>query len=136
LEGRRRDRCAGTEEETVEELGRLEQADEGTWESQGDVECEKAKQNDIDVKYKDGVVDRDGHCGRMGVELTETRRGELKKKVLVSHDGTMHVPRGRYGRHGEKRPRAKLKVNYKTYGSYERVTDRDDTIFHPILSVL
>jgi hypothetical protein len=85
MEGRRRGRCAGTEEETVEELGRLEQADEGTWESQGDVECEKAKQNDIDMKYKDGVNDwmKDGHCGRMGVELlslTETRRGELKKK--------------------------------------------------------
>jgi hypothetical protein len=85
MEGRRRGRCAGTEEETVEELGRLEQADEGTWESQGDVECEKAEQNDIDVEHKDGVIDRmrDGHCGRMGVELlslTETRRGGLKKK--------------------------------------------------------
>jgi hypothetical protein len=55
--GRRRGCCAGTEEETVEELGRLEQADESTWESQGDVECEKAKQNDIDMKYEDGVVD-------------------------------------------------------------------------------
>jgi hypothetical protein len=111
--GRRRGPCAGTEEETVEELGRLEQADEGTWESQGDVECEKAKQNDIDMEYKDGVIDRkrDGHWGRMGVELlslTERRKGGLKKKVLVSHDGTMRVPRGRYG--CEKSPRAKLKV--------------------------
>lgn len=61
----------------------MEQADEGTWESQGDVECEKAKQNDIEVKYKDEVIDRDGHCGRMGVELlslTETTRGKLKIK--------------------------------------------------------
>lgn len=89
----------------------MEQADEGTWERQGNVECEKAKQNDIDVKYEDGVIDRkrDGHCGGMGVELlslTETRRGGLKK-VFVSHDGTKRVPRGRDGR--EKSPRAKLK---------------------------
>ena len=82
--GRRRGRCAGTEEEPVEELGRLEQADEGTWEGQGDVEGEKAKQDDVDMKYKDGVVDwnRDSHCERMGVELlslTETRREGLKK---------------------------------------------------------
>jgi hypothetical protein len=47
----------------------------------------------------------------MGVELlslTEKRRGGLKKKVLMSHDGTMRVPRGEYG--CEKRPRAKLNV--------------------------
>jgi len=47
----------GTEEEAVEELGRLKQADEGTWERQGDVEGKKAKQSDIDMKYKDGVID-------------------------------------------------------------------------------
>lgn len=88
MEGRRcRGRVAGTEEETVEELGRLEQADEGTWERQGDVEREKAEQNDVDVKYKDGVIDRedDGHCGRRGVELPslmETRRGGLLKKSI------------------------------------------------------
>jgi hypothetical protein len=39
---------------------------------------------------------RDGHCGGMGVELTETRRGGLKK-VLLSHDGSMRVPRGKDG---------------------------------------
>jgi hypothetical protein len=55
--GRRRGCFAGTEEETVEEFGGLEQADEGTWERQGDVECEKAKQNDINMKYEDGVID-------------------------------------------------------------------------------
>jgi hypothetical protein len=76
--GRRQGRCAGTEKETVEELGRLEQADSGTWESQGDVECEKAKQNDIDMKYKDRVIDwmRNVHCGRMGVELLSLTRRE------------------------------------------------------------
>jgi hypothetical protein len=41
----------------------------------------------------------------MGVELlslTERRRGGLKKKVLVSHDGTMRVPQGRYGCEGSR----------------------------------
>jgi hypothetical protein len=99
--GRRLRRRAGTEEEAVKELGGLEQADEGTWECQHDVEREKAEQNDVDMKDKDGVNDwtRDGHCERLGVELlskTETRRRGLKK-ILVSHDGTMRVPRGRYG---------------------------------------
>ncbi len=76
--GRRLRRCAGTEEETVKELGRLEQADEGTWECQRDVEREKAEQNDVDMKDKDGVNDwtRDGHCGRLGVELLSQTRGE------------------------------------------------------------
>ena len=51
-------RCArlGTEEEAVEDLGMLEQMGKGTWESQDDVECEKAKQNDIDMKYEDGGI--------------------------------------------------------------------------------
>jgi hypothetical protein len=132
MEGRRGGRCAGTEEETVEELGRLEQADEGTWKSQGDVECEKAKQNDIDMKYKDEVIDwrRDGHCRRMGVELlslTETRRGGLKK-VLVSHDGTMRLPRGDMAVKRES-PRAKLKVKLT-----EVMKEWDDTTYHPFFS--
>jgi len=55
--GCRLGRSTGTEEEAVEELGRLKQADEGTWERQGDVEGKKAKQSDIDMKYKDGVID-------------------------------------------------------------------------------
>jgi hypothetical protein len=57
----------------------LEQADEGTWESQGDVECEKAEQNDIDMKYEEGDVAwlrswlrsflrRDRHDGRTNAE--------------------------------------------------------------------
>jgi hypothetical protein len=49
-------RCAGTEEGAVENLRMSEQADEGTWESQGDVECEKAEQNDIDTKYEEGDI--------------------------------------------------------------------------------
>jgi hypothetical protein len=51
--------CArpGTEEEAVEDLGMLEQVDKGTWESQDDVECEKAKQNEFDMKYEDGGID-------------------------------------------------------------------------------
>jgi hypothetical protein len=46
-------RCAGTEEEAIENLRMLEQADEGAWESQSDVESEKAKQNDIYLKYEE-----------------------------------------------------------------------------------
>lgn len=47
----------GTEEEAVEDLGILEQVDKAAWESEDDVECEKAKQNDIDMKYEDGGID-------------------------------------------------------------------------------
>jgi hypothetical protein len=52
-------RCArlGMKEEAVEDLGLLEQVDKGTWESQDDVNCEKAKQNDIDMRYKGGDID-------------------------------------------------------------------------------
>jgi hypothetical protein len=59
VEGGRRERCggAGAEEEAVEELGWLEQADEGTWESQGDVDGKEAKQNNIYMKYKEGNID-------------------------------------------------------------------------------
>jgi len=49
-------RWAGTEEEAIENLRMLEQADEGTWESQGDVDCEKDKQNDVYIRYDEGRV--------------------------------------------------------------------------------
>jgi hypothetical protein len=53
----RRGARLGTEEEAVLVLGVLEQVDEGTWESQDDVECESAEQNEIDMKYEDGGID-------------------------------------------------------------------------------
>jgi hypothetical protein len=47
-----------SEEGAGEELGiMLEQVDNGTRESPDDVECEKAKQNDIDMKYEDMGID-------------------------------------------------------------------------------
>jgi hypothetical protein len=46
-----------TEEEAAEDPGVLEQVDKGAWESPDDVECEKAKQNDIDMKYENWGVD-------------------------------------------------------------------------------
>ncbi len=49
----RRGARLGTEEEAVEDPGVLGQVDKSTWESPDDVECEKAKQNDIDMKYED-----------------------------------------------------------------------------------
>jgi hypothetical protein len=60
--GRSARQCArpGAEEEAVEDLGVLEQVDtgKGTWESPDDaVECEKAKQNDVDMKYEDVGID-------------------------------------------------------------------------------
>ena len=79
----------GTEEEAVvEDLGMLEQVDEGTWESQDDEECEKAKQNEIDMKYEDEAFDRlrrGGHGGRTDVLLSQTMAKDEspKKNVLV-----------------------------------------------------
>jgi hypothetical protein len=69
--GRCAGRCAGTEEEAIEKLGRLEQANKGTWESQDDVECEKAKQDNIYMKHEDGDSN-EGHDGRMGALLSQT----------------------------------------------------------------
>jgi hypothetical protein len=61
-------RCArlGTEEEAVEDLVILEQVDKGTRESQDGVECKKAKQNDIDMKYEDGGIDGLRRVGQNG----------------------------------------------------------------------
>lgn len=47
-------RQTGTEEEAVEDLVMLEQMDKGTWKSRDGVDCEKAKQISIDMKYEDG----------------------------------------------------------------------------------
>jgi hypothetical protein len=58
--GRRGAARPGTdsEEGAGEDLGNvLEQVDKGTRESPDDVECEKAKQNDIDIKYEDMGID-------------------------------------------------------------------------------
>jgi hypothetical protein len=80
----RRGARLGTKKEAVEDLGMLEQVDEGTWESQDDVECEKAKQNDIDMKYEGGGIGwlmRVGHGGRKDVLLSprKARRWETEK---------------------------------------------------------
>ena len=80
----------GTEEEAVvEDLGMLEQVDESTWESQDDEECEKAKQNEIDMKYEDGGFDRlrrGGHGGRTDVLLSQTK---ARRTFWLGHEGTM-----------------------------------------------
>ena len=70
--------CArlGMKEEAVEDLGMLEQVDKGTWESQDDVNCEKAKQNDIDMKYEGGGIDklrRVGHGGRTDALISKAK---------------------------------------------------------------
>ena len=81
----RRCQCArpGTEKETVqvEDLGMLGQVDKGTWESRDGVECEKAKQNNIDMKYEGGDIDRlrrVWHGGRTDVEYYYSRRREKR----------------------------------------------------------
>jgi hypothetical protein len=87
-----RDARPRMEEEAVEDRGMLEQVDKGTWESQDNIECEKTKQDDIDMKYEEGGIEwlrRVRHGGRIDVLLSLTKEMRTRKTVLVGHEGTM-----------------------------------------------
>ena len=95
--------CAGAEEEPVEEFGGLEKVDERAWDGEDDIESEKGKQDDVDVKDEsEGVKAVRGSgskrvCARHGGggngrtkcdSLATGERGEAYKEDCVSHDGT------------------------------------------------
>lgn len=66
----------------------LEQ-DKDTWEGPDDVECKKADQTDIDVRYEGGDVEhidrlrrrKIGHGGRMNVLLLHEDEGQKNVRV-------------------------------------------------------